>query len=539
MTDQGGAVPAAPAAAESAAAAGGPRGRRSTWLAGGRIAPGDIVAGISVAFVLVPQSLAYAQLAGMPAYRGLYAAALPPIAAALLASSPYLQTGPVALTALLSFGALTALAPAGSAEYVELGILLALVVGVIRLAVGLLRAGVIAYLVSQPMLLGFLPAAAILIVASQLPTVLGSSPPDGGMLRQAGWSLGHPGTWEVASIVLAAVTIAAVVLGRRVHRLFPGVLVAIGIGLAYSLIADYDGPEVGPIPNAIVDFTTGLPWDELPSLLVPGLIIALVGFIEPSSIARTFAAQERRPWDADREFVSQGAANVVSAVAGGFPVGGSFSRSALNHSAGARTRWSGAITGLAVLAFLPFASSLSSLPSAVLGGLVIVAVVGLVRPLPLLRLARYSKPQFAVGIVTFVLTLALAPHIERAVIIGVTLSIAIHLWREVRLEVPSWREDGTLHMRPRGVLYFGSERRIEDAFLQLVAEHPDATRLAVHLDGLGRIDLTGALALRAVLQEARSAGMEVEVLDVRPRWRGLVDRVIASEGDDPLGRWHA
>ena len=127
-----------------------------------RPAPGDVLAGVSVALVLVPQSLAYAQLAGMPAYRGLYAAALPPLAAAFFASSPYLQTGPVALTALLTFGALAELAPPGSGEYVSLGILLALVVGFVRLAVGLLGAGVIAYLVSQPMLLGFVPAAAIL-----------------------------------------------------------------------------------------------------------------------------------------------------------------------------------------------------------------------------------------------------------------------------------------------------------------------------------------------------------------------------------------
>ena len=108
----------------------------------------------------------------------------------------------------------------------------------------------------------------------------------------------------------------------------------------------------------------------------------------------------------------------------------------------------------------------------------------------------------------------------------------------MRIEVPSWREDATLHMRPRGVLYFGSEQRMQDAFLGLVAEHPDATRLAVHLDGLGRIDLTGALALRAVVHDAREAGLEVEILDVRPRWRPLVERVIESE-EDPLGRWHA
>jgi SulP family sulfate permease len=502
------------------------------------VAPGDLVGGLSVALVLVPQSLAYAQLAGMPAYRGLYAAALPPIAAALFASSPYLQTGPVALTALLTFGALTALAPPGSDEYVALGILLALVVGVTRIAVGLLRAGVIAYLISQPMLLGFLPAAAILILASQVPTALGSEPPEGGILRQAGWSLGHPASWEAASVLLALTTIVVVAGGLRVHRLFPAVLVAVGIGIGYSLVTDYTGATVGDIPSGIFDVPTDLPWSELPSLLVPGVIIALVGFIEPSSIARTYAARERRPWDADREFVSQGSANIAAAVAGGFPVGGSFSRSALNHRAGAQTRWSGAITGLAVLVFLPFASSLSSLPKAVLAGIVIAAVAGLIRPLPLLRLARYSKPQFAVGATTFVLTLALAPHVERAVLVGVALAVAVHLWRETRLEVPSWQDGETLHMRPRGVLYFGTERRVEDSLLRLVAEHPDATRLAVHLDGLGRIDTSGALALRAILQDARDAGLAVEIVDVRPRWRPLVERLIESE-DDPLGRWRA
>ena len=496
------------------------------------VAVGDLVAGLSVAAVLVPQSLAYAQLAGMPAYRGLYAAALPPIAAALFASSPYLQTGPVALTALLTFGALSAQAPPGSDEYVALGVLLALVVGITRLAIGLLRAGVVAYLVSRPMLLGFLPAAAILIVASQLPAALGVTPTEDGILKAAADALVHPGQWYWAAILLAVATGLLVGGGSRLHRLFPGVLVAVGLGLVVGS-RSYSGAEVGAIPNDIVDPVFHLPWSELPALLGAGVIIALVGFVEASSIARTFAAQERRRWDSDREFVGQGASNVVSALAGGFPVGGSFSRSALNRSAGAQTRWSGAVTGLVVLAFIPFASVLSSLPKAVLAGIVIAAVVPLVRPLPLVRLARYSRPQFAVGVITFALTLALSPHIERAVIAGVGLSIAVHLWRELQLEVPSWLEGDTLHLRPRGVLYFGTERRIEDAFLTLIADHPEARRLAVHLDGLGRIDTSGALALRAVLNDARKAGLEVEVLDVRPRWRQLVARVIQGQ-DDPL-----
>jgi SulP family sulfate permease len=171
----------------------------------------------------------------------------------------------------------------------------------------------------------------------------------------------------------------------------------------------------------------------------------------------------------------------------------------------------------------------------VLGAIVIGAVAGLIRPLPVLRLARYSKPQCGVALVTFVLTLVLAPNVERAVIAGTGLAIALHLWRELRLELVTWREEETLHIRPRGVLWFGTEGRLEKALLRALADDSDARRLSLHLDGLGRIDITGALALRAVLQDARDGGLEVEIVDIRPRWQQLVERVIERE-EDPLGR---
>ncbi len=157
-----------------------------------------------------------------------------------------------------------------------------------------------------------------------------------------------------------------------------GVLVAVAGAIVYSRLAGYEGDTVGEIRVEPPPFSLDLGWDAFPSLVVPGIVIAVVGFAEPAAIARTFAAAERRPWDPDRELVSQGAANVAAAVSGGFPVGGSFSRSALNRLAGARTRWSGAVTGLAVLAFLPLASSVSPPPPAVLAAIVIGAVVGLV-----------------------------------------------------------------------------------------------------------------------------------------------------------------
>lgn len=484
----------------------------------------------------MPQSLAYAQLAGMPAARGLYAVALPSVAAAPLASSPYLQAGPTAVSALLTFGALAPLADPGSGSYVRLGLLLAVVVGVFRLAVGLARMGVIAYLMSQPVLMGFVPAAAILIIASQLPVALGADAP-GGILHAAGWALGHPGAWEPEAVALSLVVACLLVAARRLQPLFPAVLVAVGGAILYSRFAGYAGATVGSVSAGFPPLSLDLPWSELPSLLVPGAVLAIVGFAEAASIGRTYAAAERRAWDADREFASQGAANLVSGIAGGFPVGASFSRSALNRAAGARTAFSSAVTGLAVLAFLPLSFVLSPLPQAALATIVVVAVVPLVRVAPLLRLWSYSKAQAAVALATFTLTLALAPHVERAIIAGVALAIALHLWREVRLEVPSWTEGETLHLRPRGVLWFGSAARLEATFLRLVSGHPQATSLVVHLDGLGRIDITGALALRSTLQDARAAGLAVEIVDVRPRWKPLVERVISSEHDplEPTG----
>ncbi len=500
-----------------------------------RPTPGDALAGISVAIVLVPQALAYAQLAGMPAYRGLYAAALPPIAAALFASSPYLQTGPVALTSLLTFGALSSLAPVGSPRYVALGALLALVVGVVRLLVGLVRAGVVAYLISQPMLVGFMPAAAIVIVATQLPTLLGSGHAGGRhILPDAAHALGHPHAWSAETIALGLGVVAVVLGGRRLHRLFPSVLLVVVAGVLFSRASGYDGRVVGKIPGGIEDATFDLPWSELPHLLLPGAVIALIGFVEPSSIARTFAAQERTRWNANREFVGQGVGNLTSFLVGGFPVGGSFSRSALNRLAGATTTWSGMIAALAVIAFLPFASSLRQLPTAILAGIVIASVLSQVRLLPLLRLGRLSPPQLVVALTTFGLTIALAPHLEWGVVAGIVLAVALHLYRELQLEIVSDVQGSTLSLRPHGVLWFGTAQRLEEEFLDTLAQHGDVDRLVVHLDSLGRVDLTGALALRGLLARAREAGIETEIVDVRPRWRGLVENVIARDRDPLL-----
>ena len=258
---------------------------RGSWAA-------DAVAGVSVALVLIPQSMAYAELAGMPPWHGLYAAAAAPILAAPFVSSRYLQTGPVALTCLLTAGALAGSAAPASPEYVGLAAVLALVVGLARLVIGVMRWGGVAWLMSQPVLRGFTVGAALLIVGSQLPSALGARPDGGKVLDRAIAALSAPAGWTWGAVGLSVVTIALMMGGRRVHRLFPGVLVAAAIGIAASAAGLPVGPLIGDVPAGLPPLSLDLPWSSLPSLLVSGVVIALVGFAEASSISRTFAAED-------------------------------------------------------------------------------------------------------------------------------------------------------------------------------------------------------------------------------------------------------
>ncbi|MBT8202175.1 MAG: STAS domain-containing protein [Acidimicrobiia bacterium] len=499
-----------------------------------KLTRGDLIAGLSVALVLIPQSLAYAELAGLPAYFGLYAAALPPIAAAFFASSRYLQTGPGAVTALLTFGALSAFAAPFSQEWVELAALLALVVGVTRIMLGLVRGGVIAYFMSQPVLVGFTAAAAILIVSSQLPTAVGVTAEGDKILSRLWWTLTHVDEWEIAAIALSLITVILVAGGRRLHRLFPGVLVAVAIGLLFSVATDYAGLQVGEVDLSLPQSPFGLDWSDGWSLIVPGAVIALVGFAEPASIARIYAAQDRERWSPNRELVSQGVANLASGLSGGFPVGGSFSRTSINHLAGGQTRWSGAISGAAVLAFLPIAGVMSNLPRAVLAAIVVAAVARLIGLRRLVRFWQQSRAQALVAWFTFGATLALSPRIDIAVVLGIGLGITVHLWREVRVPVGSAYADGVLTIKPQGVVFFGSSPDVEAAMLNLLADYPYATRVVFDLAAVGRIDLTGALALKALVEDTRSAGLDAQIASIPPHAR----RVMTAVWDGDATRGH-
>ena len=498
--------------------------------------PADVTAGVSVALVLIPQSLAYAQLAELPPYRGLLAAAIPPLIAAPFGSSPYLQPGPTAVTSLLTFGALTSLAPPGSGPYLEDALVLALLVGLVRLAVGLSRAGVIAYLLSQPILVGFVPAAAILIVATQIPAAFGSRPPRHHVLVQASWVLTHVTRWQPTTVGVSIAVIAMLLLGRRLGPRFPAVAFTLGLGLVVGHASGWGGARIGSVRAGFPPLTTHVPLSVVPALVVPAITIALIGFAEASSIAQTYAALDRKPWNADREFVAQGFANLAAGLSGGFPVGASFSRSALNRLAGAQTRMSGFVTGLAVLAFLPLGYILQRLPTAVLAATVIVAVTPLIRLDRIVTIATYSRVQLSVVATAFILTLLLAPHLEWALLAAVALSLGIHLWRELRLDIQVSFGEETLALRPQGVLWFGTTRRLEEGFLSALAEHAAASNLVIHLDALGRIDISGALVLERLVEDARAAGLMVSIEGIPGHAAPLLARIFtASPFPGPCG----
>jgi len=457
--------------------------------------------------------MAYAELAGLPSHHGLYAAAAAPIAAALYASSPYLQTGPVAMTALLTLGALLPLAEPGTAEFATLAALLAVVCGLVRAAVGLLKAGWVSYLMSRAVMTGFTSAVAILIVCARLPSTFGVdiSEANVGVVRGAFLTLSDPGLWELSALALTTTSVMIIVIGRAIHTLVPGVLIAALVGLLFSIISGYNGSVVGDIPVGLPAVSIDFPWSSLPALILPGAVIAVVGFADSASIARVFANEDRQRWNPSREFLSQGMANIAAGFVGGLPVGGSFARSSVNRFSGARSRWSGLIAGLVVLAFLPFAYVLAPLPQAILSGIVIAAIWPLFRVKELMSLWAISGPQAVVGCGTFGFTLILAPRIEQAVVLGVLMATAAHMWRELQPGVKTQIEGEELHFEPKGVLWFGSAPALEDSLLSSLAQEPNVKRIIVHCAGLGRIDLTAAQGIARIAEQAQVAGLEMEI----------------------------
>jgi len=515
----------------------------------------DFLAGLTVALVLVPQSMAYAQLAGLPPYFGLYAAFLPVMVAALWGSSNQLGTGPVAVVSLLTASSLTPFAAVGSDAFIALAIMLALLVGLVQLLLGLFRLGVVVNFLSHPVIVGFTNAAAMIIGLSQLNKLIGV--PMGrsesfvvdiwGVLRQLGDT--H---WPTLAMGVAAI---AVIWGlRRKAPRLPGVLIAVVLTTTISWLIGYaeqlGGQVVGAVP-------AGLPSLRLPvislervgALITPAIVISLVGFMEAISIAKAMAAKTKDRVEPNQELIGQGLANLVGAMTQAFPVSGSFSRSAVNINAGAKTGMSSVFTGLFVLLTLLFLTPLlHHLPQAVLAAVIIMAVIGLINFGAVRHAWQASRHDGIASLVAFVATLGFAPHLDKGILVGAGLALGLYLYRTMtpRVAILGRYHDGTLRdarvnnlppsdvvtaVRFDGSLYFANVAYFEDAILEAVATNPKALYLLIVGDGINQIDASGEEVMHHLLDRLRSVGVTVvfsglkkQVLDVM-RATGLLDRI--------------
>lgn len=518
----------------------------------------DFLAGVTVALVLIPQSLAYAQLAGLPPHLGLYAAILPVLIGALFGSCGQLSTGPAALTALLSGASVMQFASVGSPEFLALTVVLALLSGLIQVALGALRAGWLLNLLSRPVLTGFVNAAALLICLSQVPPLFGIHMPRGDEFVPALWrALTDAGTFHWPSLAFGCAAIATLIALRHFAPRLPGVLIVSALATALSAATGFaatGGAVIGSIPTGLP--LLGLP---LPSLgttiaLAPAaFVIALVSFMEVTSSAKLVTARTGKPWDQNQELIGQGLAKLASAASGSMPVSASFSRSALNHASGARSGLSSvAATACTLLALLYLTPLLWHLPIAVLAAIILQVVAGLVDLRALGRAWQAGRDDGLASSLTFLATLAFAPNIQNGILTGLMLSLALMLYRDMspRSALLGLHPDGTYrdlqrfgltHAHPHIVilrfdspLTFVTAAAFETAVLDASHAQADVRTVLVSAAGINSIDATGLHTIGGLLarleSEGRSlafCGLKKQVIDAMQRtelWQRLHPR---------------
>ena len=523
----------------------------------GAVLRSDVIAGIAVAMVLIPQSMAYAQLAGLHASYGLYAAFLPPAVAALFGSSRHLATGPVAMASLISAAAVQTIALPGTGDFVTYSILLALMVGMLRIAVGALRLGVLVNLLSGPVVVGFTNAGALIIATSQLHHVFGLRVERGAHHYDTMWSLiravPEQTNWEALGMAVATTVLVLALRNRRTGSL-PYVFIAVVATTAVSWLIGYNGEVVGEVPRGLPSFRTpAVDLWVLPYLATGAVTLTLIGFMEAMAIAKTIATRTRQQIDINQELIGQGMANLVGSFFQGFTVSGSFSRSAVNLASGARTGFSSVVTSIVVMAVLLwFTPLLYYLPQATLAVIIITAVVNLIKAKPIANAWRVSPQDGVAAVITMLFTLALAPALHYGILVGVGLSLAMYLYRTMRPRVVCLVQDsdGSLRdaevhelamdqkiavVRFDGRLYFGDSSYFEDKVLEIVAQFPELQYLIVDADGINQIDATGEQILRDLVERLRDIDVDVYFTHAKRQLRDVLQRTGCEEY---IGRDH-
>ena len=519
---------------------------------GGVTLTNDLVAAAIVTIMLIPQSLAYAMLAGLPPEIGLYASILPIIAYALFGTSRALAVGPVAVISLMTLTAASAVAAPGSAEFIAATLVLALLSGLILIVMGVLRLGFLANLLSHPVVSGFITASGIIIATSQLKSLLGIKA-SGEALPELVTTLienakdTNPYTLAIGVIAtgflfwvrkgLKPMLVGFGLAARPadlVAKAGPIVAVALSILAVIAFDLEAKGVKVvGDIPQSLPPFTVPLFDAELwQRLAVPALLLSIIGFVESVSVAQTLAAKKRQRIVPDQELIGLGAANVAAAFSGGYPVTGGFARSVVNFDAGAETPAAGAFTAIGILlAALFLTPLLASLPIATLAGTIIVAVLSLVDFKTPRAIWHYSKADFAAMAATIAVTLLIG--VEPGVMAGVGLSLALFLWRASRPHAAIvGRVPETEHFRnvkrhkvftdPRILtiridesLTYLNARWLEEFVLEEIAAHPKLKHLILMASAVNAIDASALESIEAINHRMADAGVCLHLSEVK------------------------
>ena len=487
----------------------------------------EVLAGLTVALVMIPQAVAYAGLAGMPLVTGLYTCLIPALLAVLFGSANRLSIGPAALTCVLISASLTGMAEPGSAQWVSLAVWLALLSGAIQLLLGLGNYGWLINLVSAPVMMGFTQAASLLTMASQIPGLLGIKAWSWDVSNGFGWLTGWPAWFGLTSL-------AALLLLRHYKPRWPGIMIVMGVASVVAYAVDYQahGALVGLLPSGLPDFY--LPqWpglEMLNQLWVPAMVIALVSFLETASSARIECQRDGKRWDDSTELFSQGLAKIASAFSGSFATSTSFSRSALMLYSGARSGWAVvASVGFVLLALLFLMPALQFVPRSVMSAAVIVAVLNLFQPRQFLKLWRIDRIETFTAGVTFAITLFTAPRIYWGVLTGVLVGLShfLHTRLHPRVIEVGLHPDGSLRdrhqwklpalaahvyaLRLDAELDFAAASGFERAITDHLALHPDVKHVCLFAQPINRVDATGVETFGQLHRQLSNRGISLHI----------------------------
>ncbi|MDA9128989.1 sulfate permease [Candidatus Gracilibacteria bacterium] len=509
----------------------------------------DVLAGLSVSFILIPQSMAYAQLAGLPIEVGLYTACIPVIIAALFGSSPQMSTGPVTIVSLMTATILAPMATSGSEGYIAFASLLAFFTAIVYLIIGTLRLGVIVDFLSHPVIVGFTNAAAILTITSQLGKIFGVSSEKGSSYIVTLYNLGSSIVYSshIPTLICGIGSILFLIFIGKYFSKIPKVLFLLLFSILISYIIgyneNYNGAIVGFIPAELPSFSLNFLEYSFQELGLLGIlrvgmfsiIIGLIGFTGSISVAKFVSYTTKKPLEPNRELIGQGLANLSSSFFGGYGVAGSFSKTAVNIKAGATTGLTSVVTGAMVgITLLFFTPMISYLPIATLAAIIIVAVSHMIRFSPLHKAWKIEKHDAFIGYITFITTLAYTPNIELGVLIGVMLSLVLFIYRSMRpkvIEVGLYKDKtfrdidlfGLKTSKDIGVyrfdgsLYFANAGYFESRILNYISQKKNISIIILDFEWVNNIDSSAEEMLGNLVNRLKENNIKVYITGIRTR----------------------